>query len=34
MPDQFLMLAVGDASQIRSTLEAANLGPMEVTEVT
>jgi zinc protease len=33
MPDQFLMLAVGDASQISSTLEAADLGPMEVTQV-
>jgi zinc protease len=33
MPDQLLMLAVGDASQIRPALEAADLGPMEVTAV-
>jgi predicted Zn-dependent peptidase len=33
MPDQFLMLAVGDASKIRDPLEAAGLGPMEVTAV-
>ena len=33
MPDQFLMLAVGDASQIRAGLEAADLGPLEVTQV-
>ncbi|HEY8176959.1 MAG TPA: hypothetical protein VIH19_00005, partial [Candidatus Limnocylindria bacterium] len=32
MPDQFLMLAVGDASKIRSALEAANLGPMELAQ--
>ncbi|HEX6473967.1 MAG TPA: pitrilysin family protein [Candidatus Limnocylindria bacterium] len=33
MPDQFLMLAVGDASKIREPLEAVGLGPMEVTAV-
>jgi len=33
MPDQLLMLAVGDASQISASLEATDLGPMEVTEV-
>jgi predicted Zn-dependent peptidase len=33
MPDQFLMLAVGDAGQIRPALEAADLGPIEVTQV-
>ncbi|HEX5578346.1 MAG TPA: insulinase family protein, partial [Candidatus Limnocylindria bacterium] len=33
MPDQFLMLAVGDAAAIREPLEAAGLGPMEVTAV-
>ena len=33
MPDQFLMLAVGDAAQVRAAIEALDLGPMEVSQV-
>jgi zinc protease len=31
-PDQFLMVAVGDAAQIRAEVEAVDLGPVSVTE--